>query len=488
MSQPDAVTGGERLLQAFECAGKWLQAQRLPDGRRLLLQLEGECSQFVRFNQGRVRQIGQVDTRQWNLTLIEARTGGHAQVMCSFTDAARGPDRAQADDLLWALCDAQLAMLGTLIGQAPIDPLLLVDDHPSHSESMLAGQLPVLDEMVDVIVQASRPAIDLVGFLACGPQISGLLSSLGHRHLQWRESWFFDFSVYVGVPAAIKPVAWRDKAVKRTLAARDWDPGTVTAAIAEAAGQVQVLTRPARRLAPGAYRAWLAPAAMGDLLGMFGWGAFSLQQLRRGGSALERAYGGMSAPSPEASGEQAPVLFSPLVQLSDAPGLAGVPRFQSQGLVGPAQLDLISGGRVRSTLVSPRSAREFGVSHNGYDSGESPRALSLAAGHLPPEQVLQALGTGLYISNLWYLNFSDRLSCSVTGMTRFASMWVEEGQIVAPLEAMRIDDSLYQLLGPQLEALGKQVHWLPDVSTYSQRSFGGCATPGALVRQLQLAL
>ena len=43
-------------------------------------------------------------------------------------------------------------------------------------------------------------------------------------------------------------------------------------------------------------------------------------------------------------------------------------------------------------------------------------------------QVLRTLDTGLYIGNLWYLNFSDRSACRLTGMTRFASFWVEGGQ------------------------------------------------------------
>ena len=44
--------------------------------------------------------------------------------------------------------------------------------------------------------------------------------------------------------------------------------------------------------------------------------------------------------------------------------------------------------------------------------------------------VLSALDTGVYISNLWYLNYSDRLACRITGMTRFASFWIENGEVV----------------------------------------------------------
>ena len=60
---------------------------------------------------------------------------------------------------------------------------------------------------------------------------------------------------------------------------------------------------------------------------------------------------------------------------------------------------------------------------------------------------------GLAIGNLWYLNYSDRPACRMTGMTRFATFWVEHGKIVAPVDVLRFDDTLYRMLGDNLEAL-----------------------------------
>ena len=71
--------------------------------------------------------------------------------------------------------------------------------------------------------------------------------------------------------------------------------------------------------------------------------------------------------------------------------------------------------------------------------------------------MLDALGTGLYIGNLWYLNYSDHPNGRVTGMTRFSTLWVEGGRAVAPAEVMRFDDTLFHLLGldpHQLEVPG----------------------------------
>jgi predicted Zn-dependent protease len=78
--------------------------------------------------------------------------------------------------------------------------------------------------------------------------------------------------------------------------------------------------------------------------------------------------------------------------------------------------------------VGSRSAAEYGLTANGASGGESPSALNMAAGSLP-RLILKQLGTGLYISNLWYLNYSDQPAARLTGMTRFATFWVENGEI-----------------------------------------------------------
>src|SRR5205814_7034674 len=111
---------------------------------------------------------------------------------------------------------------------------------------------------------------------------------------------------------------------------------------------------------------------------------------------------------------------------------------------------LITGGNLGQPLISPRSAKEYSLATNAANGGESPESLDMAAGSLAEGEVLQALDTGLYISNLWYLNFSDRSAGRITGMTRFATFWVEGGRIVAPVMPMRFDESIYRLLGDAL--------------------------------------
>ncbi len=112
----------------------------------------------------------------------------------------------------------------------------------------------------------------------------------------------------------------------------------------------------------------------------------------------------------------------------------------------------------------------------------------MAPGALPARDILEELDTGLYINNLWYLNFSDRNACQVTGMTRFACFWVENGQIKAPVEVMRFDDSVYNLLGAQLIGLTRERELILDAGTYGGRSNSSIELPGVLVAELRLTL
>ena len=145
-------------------------------------------------------------------------------------------------------------------------------------------------------------------------------------------------------------------------------------------------------------------------------------------------------------------------------------------------------GRLADALVSPRSAREYGLATNAAGAGESPESLDLAAGSLEESAALAALGTGLYIGNLWYLNYSDRPAGRITGMTRFGTFWVEEGRIAAPVTPLRFDDSLYRMLGANLEALSATPELMLSSESYGSRQLVSRTLPGALVSGLDFTL
>jgi len=149
---------------------------------------------------------------------------------------------------------------------------------------------------------------------------------------------------------------------------------------------------------------------------------------------------------------------------------------------------LIEAGALVGSLVSPRTAREFGLAANGANGHESPEALSISGGDLPKCDALAALDIGLAIGNLWYLNYSDRPACRMTGMTRFATFWVENGKVVAPVNVLRFDDTLYRMLGSKLEALTAETELLLDAETYGERGLRSVRLPGALVSEMAFTL
>ncbi len=164
------------------------------------------------------------------------------------------------------------------------------------------------------------------------------------------------------------------------------------------------------------------------------------------------------------------------------------PNFQEAGFIRPDKVVLIENGVYQNCLVSPRSAKEYGVPTNGASNGETPESVEVAAGDIPAAEILPRLGTGVYINNLHYLNYSDRPACRITGMTRFATFWVENGAIHAPLNVMRFDETLYRMFGENLVGLTAERDLILDSSTYGGRSTSSSRVPGALIEDFTFTL
>jgi predicted Zn-dependent protease len=119
---------------------------------------------------------------------------------------------------------------------------------------------------------------------------------------------------------------------------------------------------------------------------------------------------------------------------------------------------------------------------------EAPEALEMDGGDLAEADVLATLGDGLYLSDLWYCNYSDRNACRITGMSRYACFAVAGGELAGPLAPMRFDASIYDLLGDGLQALTRERERMADASTYERRSTATQHLPGLLVDGFPLTL
>ncbi|WP_223518056.1 MULTISPECIES: TldD/PmbA family protein [unclassified Pseudomonas] len=424
----------------------------LQEPEQFTLSYAAESSAFVRFNHAKVRQAGQVQQASIGLKLINE--GRHADLNITLAGDPQVDLRRLTEGL---------QQLRETLPLLPPDPYLLLNHNGWQSNNVQSHPLPDTEQVVAQITQAAE-GLDLVGFYAAGPISRGFASSSGAFGWHQANSFNFDFSLFHE----------NGQAVKASYAGHDWNSEGFARRFQQAREQLEFLGRPLRTLAPGQYRAYLAPAALEEIMGMLCWGGFSAQSIASKSSPLQKLYGGDSA-------------FSPLVSLDEKVSGSLSPAFSDEGYP-RSDLGLIVDGKAGAQLVSSRSAAEYGLTANGASGGESPSALNMKAGALPDADILKQLGTGLYISNLWYLNFSDQPAARLTGMTRFATFWVENGEIQAPVNTMRFDDSAFSLLGSQLEALTAERELLLSASTYSQRATASALLPGALVSRLTLTL
>ena len=419
----------------------------------LLLHLSAEESDFVRFNRSAIRQGGVVEQRYLTLELIV----GQRHVSETITLTGQGDVDAPRT----------LAVLGALracLPEMPEDPYLLYATDVVNTEQLGDADLAPVDGMIDAILDAGQGQ-DLVGILARGGVYAGFANSLGQRNWFSTKSFHVDWSFYLQ----------GDKAVKTAYAglAGQWSAAAFLQKVEAAHQQLAVLGRPSRTIQPGEYRTYLTPDAVSEYIGILGWGGFGVKSHRT-----------KSTPMLKMIEEGATLSPSLTIRENTAEGLA--PNFTSKGYVKPDAIDLIVDGEYREAMVSPRSAKEFALDVNA--GGEGPESMDVSAGSLEAADAVAELGEGVYAGCLWYLNYSDMPAGRVTGMTRFATFWVEGGEIVAPLNVMRFDETIYRALGENLVALTKQRDFIPSSQTYEQRSTDSMRMPGALIDNFRFTL
>ncbi len=423
----------------------------LQPGERFTCYLTGEDSDFVRLNNNKVRQAGHVEQRYLSIDLIE---GARHTVGVLPLSGALNTDRAGVE-----------ALMGDLRAQRPFvkeDPYLHYAEEVRSSEDIRPASLPAAEQAIAAVTRAGE-GLDLVGIWASGNLFRGFANSFGQRNWFQTATFNFDWSCY----------HQKDKAVKCGYAGFDWDEETLNARMEQARREVETMALPPKTVPPGKYRAYLAPQALAELVGLLGWGGFGLKNHRTGNTPLVKMV---------KEGKR----FDPAVEITEHHAKGMSPSFTEEGFILPERVVLIEKGQLRGALTASRSSKEFGEPVNA--GSEFPRSLFMGPGGLPDSEVLERLDTGVYINNLWYCNYSDRNDCRLTGMTRFASFWVENGKIRAPLEVMRFDDSLYRMLGEGLIGLTEAPQFIFDPGTYFERSTTVLELPGLLVEDFQFKL
>ena len=425
----------------------------LSDNEIVKVGLWGESSQFIRLNNSKIRQTGLVDDLSYSICLIHNKK----QVAASSTITGD----FQSDQLKLSNI---LSSLRLDIKQVPEDPFIVYPDSTKNSKEINKGSLLSVQDAVDMLLP-SMQGVDLTGIWASGLIYTGAANSLGQTHWFETETFSLDYSL----------ITIGQKMVKDCFAGTHWNQEKYEEYIKNSKLKLKAMEKESIKIKPGKYRTYIAPAGVADIIDMFSWGGISESSLQQKDSALLKM-------------REQNIKLSPCFTLTEDFSNGMVPRFNSNGEIAPETLPLIVQGSLKNTLVNSRTQKEYGIESNFASSGEELRSPMIAAGDLKETEILDKIDRGIYLSNLHYLNWSDRLGGRITGMTRYACFYVENGKIIAPIENMRFDDTIYNVFGNNLESLTDSNQLVPNVGTYDGRNFGGVYSPGVLLSEFDLTL
>lgn len=428
----------------------------LKEGENLSFGLHSEESEFIRFSQSKVRQNTSV--QQHELTLqFQANNRSY-----------------KSTQMLSLNLDSDTKTLISTVHQLRQD-FLDIDENPRLSKMQNNG----LSEVIKKSQRPSTPDVikkicsqfsdgDLAGLYCAGPLRQASVNSEGQFHYFENDQFFLDYSIYDGPHAA-----------KGFYSAEKWNDTEFTNQANQIKNTLSLLKKPSVQIQPGQHRTYLAPMAVAEIIQIFNWRAVSRSAYEQGFTPLKKLYTGES-------------LFSPKFTLIENNELGLNSHFNSVGEISPKNLPIIENGQLKNFLINSATAKEYNlVSNNaeaGFWSNESLRSIDVKAGSLAESEILNKLGTGLYLSNLHYINWSDPQSARITGMTRYACFWVEKGEIIGPIQNLRFDDTLYNLFGTELIDLSANQSTFVNTMTYQKRSLGGMRVPGIFLNKMNFTL
>ena len=256
---------------------------------------------------------------------------------------------------------------------------------------------------------------------------------------------------------------------------KNWGEAEFKNQVASTRQKLSLLSKPVQNVAKGKYRVFLEPMAVAEIIGLLSWGAFSLNMHNQGRAPLKKL-------------KDREILLSKKFSVMENLDLGYVPAFNTLGEMASKQLPLIENGELKNMLVSTASSQEYKVPSNFAELHEALKSPEIRAGTLDKSNVLKELGSGLYLSNLHYINWSDIPTARLTGMTRFACFWVQNGEIAGPIQDLRFDETIYNLFGTNLVELTSYQENFTSTETYGRRSLGGLKTPGALIDSFNFTL
>ena len=256
--------------------------------------------------------------------------------------------------------------------------------------------------------------------------------------------------------------------------ATSWRAGDIDAAgVAREASEKAVQTRGAKEIEPGSYAAVLEPYAFAELLQYFGYDSFGAL-----GMLEERGY---------LAGRIGERIFDEKVSIvDDSLDRRGLPKaFDFEGS-SKQRVELVSEGIARGVVwdrLTANRARDS-VRTTGHapppdsaDFGPLPYALSVAGGEAESiDELVAAIGDGLYITRLHYLGVVHPREGVITGMTRDGTFRIRDGKIAEPLVNLRFTVAFPELLR-EVPGLTRQITLVNASNFYGERYPHGALVP-----------
>lgn len=419
----------------------------------LILNFDAEQTDFVRFNHAKIRQAGNVDQATLTLSLVYKRKSLNSVIRLSLD--------YQKDSVLLL---RTLCYLRREIPELPQDPYLMYERNLNSFDRETKNKPLDSFNITDSILQGCH-SLDMVGILSTGAIMKGFSNSLGQFNWHESQSFNFDWSMYTDT----------GKAIKQNYSDQVWDQNIFSSLLDESKQKLQVIDNKEQTIQPGEYRVYLSPSALNEIVDMLSWGGFSYKANKIGSSPLHLMMKGEKK-------------LNKIVSFTEDLTNGISPKFHSDGFIKPDTTELIINGEYKSSLISPRSALEYSVNHNAAEYYESPVSINLKEGAISNDNILATLKDGIYISNLWYLNFSDLNNGRITGLTRFGCFKVSNGEYQGPINTMRFDETVYNIFGDKLMGLTNNKQLLIDSSTYEERSTHSSTIPGAIVEDFKMTL
>jgi len=226
-----------------------------------------------------------------------------------------------------------------------------------------------------------------------------------------------------------------------------------------------------REVPPGVYPVLLDPYAVQDMVSWLGYAGAGALAVQEGRSWMNDRIG-------------TKVLSDLLTLWDDGRDPAGIPLpFDFEGV--PRQrVVIVDRGVPRGPVYDTVTAARDGKPSTGHalpkawpeaaSLGPLPTHLFLAVGDATTEDLLRALGEGLYITRFWYTRLVHPRDCVVTGMTRDGVFWVEGGEIAYPVRNLRFTQGYVQALAGAKQ-VGNETYLL------SNGRFGADRVPALLL-------